>query len=49
MNGIIVGNNGEQQFDLSKSKSQFAKERFLEITLKTINDNLNGVSSDISN
>ena len=49
MNGIIVENNGEQQFDLSKSKSQFAKERFLEITLKTINDNLNGVSSDISN
>ena len=49
MNEIIVGNNGEQQFDLGKSKSQFAKERFLEITLKTINDNLNGVSSDISN
>ena len=49
MNEIIVGNNGEQQFDLGKSKSQFAKERFLEITLKTINDNLNEVSSDISN
>ena len=49
MSGILVKNNGEQQFDLGISKSQFAKERFLEITLKTINDNLNGVSSDISN
>ena len=31
MNEIILGNNGEQQFNLGKSKSQFAKERFLEI------------------
>ena len=49
MSEIIVKDSGEQQFNLGKAKSQFAKERFLEITLKTINDNLNGVSSDISN
>ena len=49
MNEIVVSNNREQYSDLEKSKSQFAKERFLEITLKTINDNLNGVSTDISN
>ena len=48
MNRIIEVNNGEQ-LSLEQTKSQFAKEKFLEITLKTINDNLNGVSSDISN
>ena len=48
MNKIIEVNNGEQ-LSLEQTKSQFAKEKFLEITLKTINDNLNGVSSDISN
>ena len=48
MNKIIEVNNGEQ-LSLEQTKSQFAKEKFLEITLKTINDSLNGVSSDISN
>lgn len=49
MNGIIISNNGEQQFNLDKAKSQFARERLLEITLETINNNLNDVSVDISN
>ena len=48
MNKIIEVNNGEQ-LSLEQTKSQFAKEKFLEITLKTINDNLIDVSSDISN
>ena len=49
MNEIIISNNGEQQFNLDKAKSQFARERLLEITLETINNNLNDVSTDISN
>ena len=47
MNRIIEVNNGEQ-LSLEQTKSQFAKEKFLEITLKTINDNLIDVSNDIS-
>ena len=47
MNKIIEVNNGEQ-LSLEQTKSQFAKEKFLEITLKTINDNLIDVSNDIS-
>ena len=49
MNGTIISNNGEQQFNLDKARSQFARERLLEITLETINNNLNDVSVDISN